>query len=123
MVFHVFKMYLHKNKSECFIVDSFPVSAYENHKSYRDKIFRGKEFYGYSSSKKQFFFGIKVHMIVDEFGVPIEFCFTSGKTSDIAGLKLLPCGRQARRAWLRRGNTHLHCYNYPTSEIRTQSRV
>jgi hypothetical protein len=30
---------------------------------------------------------------------------------------------QARRAWLRRGNTHLHCYNYPTSEIRTQSRV
>ena len=35
---------------------------------------------------------VKVHMIVDEFGIPIEFCFTSGRTSDIAGLKLLPCG-------------------------------
>ena len=24
-------------------------------------------------------------------GIPIEFCFTPGSTSDIAGLKMLPC--------------------------------
>ena len=41
--------------------------------------------------KKQYFFGIKVHMIVDVNGIPIEFCFNPGSTSDIAGLKMLPC--------------------------------
>jgi hypothetical protein len=91
IIFHVLQMYLRKPKNEHFIVDSFPVRAYENHKSFRAKIFRGKEFHGYTASKKQYFFGIKVHMIVDETGIPIEFCFTPGSTSDIAGLKELPC--------------------------------
>jgi IS5 family transposase len=91
IVFYVLQMYLRKSDSEFFIVDSFPVKAYENHKSFRAKIFRGKEFHGYTASKKQYFFGIKVHMIVDELGIPIEFCFTPGSTSDIAGLKELPC--------------------------------
>jgi IS5 family transposase len=91
MIFYVLKMYLCKSQSEYFIVDSFPVKAYENHKSFRAKIFRGKEFHGYTASKKQYFFGIKVHMIVNADGVPIEFCFTPGSTSDISGLKMLPC--------------------------------
>lgn len=92
MIFYTLQMYLCKSDSECFIVDSFPVKAYENHKSFRAKIFKGKEFHGYTASKKQYFFGIKVHMIVDERGIPIEFCFTPGSMSDIAGLKELPCG-------------------------------
>ena len=55
-----------RNKDQnCFIVDSFPVKAYENHKSFRAKIFSGKEYHGYSSSRKQYFFGIKVHMIIN----------------------------------------------------------
>lgn len=91
MVFHVLQMYLRKSHSEFFIVDSFPVKAYENHKSFRARIFRGKEFHGYTASKKQYFFGIKVHMIVDAEGIPIEFCFSPGSTSDVAGLKSLPC--------------------------------
>jgi IS5 family transposase len=91
MTFYVLKMYLRKSDTEFFIVDSFPVKAYENHKSFRAKIFRGKEFHGYTASKKQYFFGIKVHMIVDEAGIPIEFCFTPGSMSDITGLKELPC--------------------------------
>lgn len=89
LIFNVLKMYLQKQKGDYFIVDSFPIKTYENHKSFRAKIFRGKEFHGYAASKKQFFFGIKVHMIVDEYGVPIEFCFTPGSTSDITGLKML----------------------------------
>ena len=30
-------------------------------------------------------------MIIDEYGVPAEFCITPGSTADIEGLKLLPC--------------------------------
>jgi hypothetical protein len=54
IVFQVLQMYLRKSNSEYFIVDSFPVKAYENYKSFRAKIFRGKEFHGYTASKKQY---------------------------------------------------------------------
>jgi hypothetical protein len=91
MVFYALKMYLRKEVSDYFIVDSFPLKAYEGHKSFRAKIFRDKAYHGYSASRKTYFFGIKVHMIVDDEGIPIEFCFTAGSTSDIEGLKQLPC--------------------------------
>lgn len=91
IVFYVLRMYLQKTDSEYFIVDSFPVSAYQNHKSFRAKIFKGKLYHGYTASKKAYFFGLKVHMIIDEYGVPIEFCITPASTADIEGLKLLPC--------------------------------
>ncbi len=75
-----------KNESD-FIVDSFPVKAYENHKSFRARIFRGHDYHGYSASRKQYFFGIKVHMIVDKSGIPIEFMFSPGSSSDIKALQ------------------------------------
>jgi hypothetical protein len=34
MIFYVLKMYLCKSQEEYFIVESFPVKAYENHKSF-----------------------------------------------------------------------------------------
>ena len=93
MVFSALRVYLGSvnSPSRHFVVDSFPVKSYEAHKSFRARIFQDKIYHGYSASKKAYFFGIKVHMIVDENGVPFEFCFTPGSTSDIEGLKLLPC--------------------------------
>lgn len=91
VVFYVLKMYLKNSASEYFIVDSFPIRAYENHKSFRAKIFRGKNYHGYTASKKSYFFGLKVHMIIDEHGIPVEFCISPGSMADIDGLKLLPC--------------------------------
>lgn len=90
VVFYSLKMYLKTPKTEYFIVDSFPVRTYENHKSFRAKIFKEKCYHGYTASKKAYFFGLKVHMIIDEHGLPIEFCITPGSTADIEGLKLLP---------------------------------
>lgn len=91
IVFYVLQIYLKNPDAEYFIVDSFPVRAYENYKSFRAKIFKGRSYHGYTASKKAYFFGLKVHMIIDENGIPIEFCITPGSTSDIEGLKLLPC--------------------------------
>jgi hypothetical protein len=86
MVFNALQLLLRNKDNTNFIVDSFPVKAYENHKSFRAKIFSGKKFHGFTASKKQYFFGIKVHMVVDSEGIPIEFSFTPGKNSDIKSL-------------------------------------
>jgi len=90
LVFQALQLLLRDKNNKCFIVDSFPVKAYENHKSFRARIFRGKEFHGYTASKKQYFFGIKVHMIIDSDGVPVEFSFSPGSQSDIESLRNLP---------------------------------
>lgn len=78
----------HLNYRE-FIVDSFPVAYCQNYKRFRCKLFQGKKFHGYTASKKQYFFGIKVHMVVSAQGIPIEFVFTPGAEADIRGLHRL----------------------------------
>jgi hypothetical protein len=88
MVFAALQVFLRDESKDIFIVDSFPVPAYQNHKSFRARIFNTKDYHGYTASKKQYFFGIKVHMIVDTDGVPIEFLFTPGSTADISALSL-----------------------------------
>jgi hypothetical protein len=91
IVFKSLQLFLKKSDTQYFIVDSLPIKAYENHKSFRARIFQGKNYHGYSASRKQYFFGIKVHMIIDEDGIPIEFCFSPGSMADVTGLKELPC--------------------------------
>ena len=90
MVFAALQVFLRNKNRKIFIVDSFPVKAYENHKSFRAKIFSEKKYHGYTASKKQYFFGIKVHMIIDEDGVPIEFSFSAASVSDIKAFRDLP---------------------------------
>jgi len=79
-----------KNHSE-FIVDSFPVPCCQNNKIFRCRLFQGKEYHGYTASKKSYFWGIKVHMIVNAEGIPVEFTFTCGSESDIRGFRRLEC--------------------------------
>jgi len=70
---------LHYEKTHEYAVDSFPASALETSRIRRAKIFRGKEYHGYNSSKQRYFFGIKVHMLVTaDKGIPIEVIFTPG---------------------------------------------
>lgn len=86
-VFKSLQVILQNEDCQHFIVDSFPVKTYETHKSFRAKIFKGKQYHGYSASKKQFYFGIKVHMVISTSGIPIEFSITPASTSDIRSLQ------------------------------------
>ena len=88
--FQAMQVFLRSGSENNFIVDSFPVKAYEKHTSFRARIFSGKEFHGYSASRKQYFFGIKVHMIITEDGVPVEFSFTPGSYADCKSLENMP---------------------------------
>ena len=91
IAFHVSKEVLGtKNYSE-FIVDSFPVPCCQNNKIFRCRLFQGKEYHGYTASKKSYFWGIKVHMIVDPQGIPVEFMFTCGSESDVRGFRRFEC--------------------------------
>jgi hypothetical protein len=74
----VYRFLLTSSTDTSFIVDSFPVKAYKNHKGFRARIFSEKGYHGYSAPRKQYFFGLKVHMLIDSCGIPIEFMLTPG---------------------------------------------
>ena len=84
IMFTICKELLCNKKSKEFIVDSFPISACQNNKIFRCKLFTTKSYHGYTASKKSYFFGIKVHMIIDLNGIPVEFHFTPGSVKDFS---------------------------------------
>jgi Transposase DDE domain len=75
------------NPTQEYAVDSFPVPVCENVRIFHSKIYNGEEYRGYQASKKRYFYGIKVHMIVTVDGKPIEFIFSPGSCSDIKAFK------------------------------------
>ena len=64
---------LHYEKTHEYAIDSFPVSVCDTPRIKRVKIFQGKEYHGYNSSKQRYFFGLKIHMLVTaNKGIPVE---------------------------------------------------
>ena len=72
------------------MVDTFPVPVCRNIRIPRCKIYQDDAFRGYNSSKKEYFYGLKVCLIVTESGKPVEVVFTPGSTADIMALKDMP---------------------------------
>lgn len=73
--------------SKEFLIDSFPVPACKLARKKRCKLYNGKEYLGYCAAKKEFFFGIKVHMISNVRGYPRQYLFLPAAISDIEGLR------------------------------------
>jgi Transposase DDE domain len=72
------------NSFGIYIVDSFPVPVCKNIRIKRCKIYHDKCFRGYVSSRKEYFYGIKVSAVMTESGIPAEIIFSHGGCSDIA---------------------------------------
>ena len=74
-----------------FVVDSCPVACCDNVRIKRSKLYpletTGGAFRGYTHSKRRFFYGLKVHALVNEHGLPVEVHLTPGSCSDTAELK------------------------------------
>jgi DDE family transposase len=76
------------NEGDEYVIDSFPVPVCANIRISRSKIYTDEEYRGYCASKRQYFFGIRVHMLMTKDGKPIEFIIEPGATSDITVAKV-----------------------------------
>jgi hypothetical protein len=81
---------LGKESNSDYSIDSFPVSVCKNIRINRSRIVRGEEYRGYNASKREYFYGFKVHAIVAKDGRIIEFDFSPGSDFDTIAFKLLP---------------------------------
>lgn len=74
------------NKEAIYSIDTFPVAVCDNYRIKRAKIYQDEDYRGYIASKKRYFYGLKVHILVTHQGQPVEFFLTPGSQSDVAHL-------------------------------------
>lgn len=77
---------------DIYLIDSFPASVCENIRIPRTRIYGTEEgpkeeFRGYIASKDEYFFGVKVHLMVTADGRPVEAFLTPGGRNDTRALK------------------------------------
>jgi hypothetical protein len=71
-----------------YVIDSYPIGACDNYRIPRSKIYHGEDFRGYIASKKRYFYGLRIHLMVTEQGEPVEFFLAPGAFSDTSALQL-----------------------------------
>lgn len=74
-----------------YLIDSFPVSVCDNIRIKRSRLYPLEAtegaFRGYTASKRRYFYGVKIHLLVTQEGLPVEVFLTPGSCSDTAELK------------------------------------
>ena len=70
-----------------YVIDSFPVSVCDNIRIRRAKLYQDETHRGYQASKKRYFYGLKIHLMVTSAGQPVECVLTPGSISDVQVLK------------------------------------
>jgi hypothetical protein len=75
------------NKEAIYVIDSLPIAVCDNIRIRRSKIYSKEDFRGYQASKKRYFYGLKIHLMVTPEGQPVECFLTPGGFGDVDALK------------------------------------
>src|SRR5262245_22318105 len=76
-----------RNTEAIYVIDSLPIAGCENRRIRRSKIYSHEDFRGYQASKKRYFYGLKIHLMVTQDGQPVECFLTPGGFGDVDALK------------------------------------
>lgn len=72
-----------------YLIDSFPVPVCHNTRIERCRLVQGKAYRGRCASKRCWFYGVKVQVIMTAEGLPVDYYIHPGAEADITGLKAL----------------------------------
>ena len=75
------------NTDAIYMIDSFPIAVCDNMRIRRSKIYSTEDCRGYQASKKRYFYGRKVHLMVPQAGQPVACFLTHGGFGDVDALK------------------------------------
>jgi hypothetical protein len=75
------------NTDAIYAIDSIPIAVCDNIRIRRSKIYSTEDFRGYQASKKRYFYGLKIHLMVTQDGQPVECFLTPGGFGDVDALK------------------------------------
>ena len=66
------------NTESISVMDSFPVAVCDHYRIPRAKFSRDKRYRGCIASKKRYFYGLKMHLLVTKDGQPVACFLTPG---------------------------------------------
>jgi hypothetical protein len=69
-----------------YLLDSFPVALCDNIRIKGCRIVSDEQYRGVMTSKRRFFYGVRVQIMATSDGIPLEFCILPGACSDLQGL-------------------------------------
>ena len=75
------------NEGDEYAMDSFPIPVCDNIRISRSRIYEGEDYRGYIPSKRRYFYGLRVHIVITKTGEPVEFLLTPGTMNDCRVLK------------------------------------
>jgi hypothetical protein len=70
-----------------YVIESFPIAVCDNMRIRRATLYTHEQFRGYIPSKKRYFYGLKIHVMVTKAGQPVAGFLTPGGFGDVAALK------------------------------------
>ena len=77
------------NFRQRYLLDTFPVRVCHNIRIARCRLLQGEEYRGKNTSKREYFYGYKVALVLSEEGLPVELAFFPGAYSDHSALARL----------------------------------
>src|SRR4029453_13769413 len=81
------KIWKTRNTDAIYVIDSLPIAVCDNIRIRRSKLYSDEDFRGYQASKKRYFYGLKIHLMVTQEGQPVECFLTYGGFGDVDALK------------------------------------
>jgi hypothetical protein len=69
-----------------YLLDSFPVAVCDNIRIRRCRMVRDELYRGAVTSKRRYFYGVRVQLLATLDGIPVEFCILPGGCADLQGL-------------------------------------
>ncbi|VCU52924.1 hypothetical protein TTHN1_00680 [Thermus thermophilus] len=84
------QVWKHLHQAQAYALDTFPLPACENIRAPRSRLFPDKAYRGFIPSKRVYFHGLKLHLLVDDKKFVHEVNLTPGSLHDLASLLLLP---------------------------------
>jgi hypothetical protein len=86
------------NAESVYVIDSAPVLVCDNIRIKRSKLYTDEAYRGYQASKRRYFYGLKIHLLVTKDHQPVEFFLSPASFSDVSALEQfdfdLPAGSQ-----------------------------
>ena len=71
-----------------YVIDTFPIPVCDNIRIRRARRYEGEVYRGFTSSKRRYFYGLKLHLMITTKGQPVEVFFTPGSVGDVEGLQV-----------------------------------
>lgn len=95
LIERVFETFANRRKKQSdwqnvYLLDSFPVGICDNIRISRSRLVTGAAWRGWRASHRRYFYGVRVSVLTDAFGIPVEMVILPGNCSDISGLAQLP---------------------------------